>query len=518
VDAKEGRHGPATTDYDSLGASASGSTRDTAPDASGGRRAPLEFADLRAYDWLNIPAWVYDGERYRHCWANAAGLRFWRSVSLDELCSRSYADTSETTRARISLSMQAHARGETTVERWTLYPQGLPTSILLQGTAIRLPDGRTGILFMAELGMQMEPNVIRGVEALNHAAVLVGVHRLHDGKVLMRNPAAELAFGLVDALARGNSFVGMFSSEDLGWSLLNRVAAGESIQTRTELLTRSAATWHLVGARRSLDPATGESVAIVHAIDIAELMLTQQALESARERAEAASRAKSSFLRIVNHELRTPINGILGTLHLLERTNLEARQRKWVQMSLESGVALSTLIGDVVELAEVEAGDRKPAHELFDIRAIIEAALRPLEPEALRKGLDFTQEVAPEVPQCIVGDGRWLRQIVFNLAANALRFTARGSVRIDVGMCDIDGERHCVRIEVADTGEGIAPEQQEVIFRPFVQLDQSSTRRHGGMGLGLTLVRGLVERLGGFLELQSALGQGTRFSVVLPIG
>jgi signal transduction histidine kinase len=300
--------------------------------------------------------------------------------------------------------------------------------------------------------------------------------------------------------------------------LLKRVAAGEVVKTRTELQAHSASVWHRVGVRRSLDPATGEPVVIVHAIDIAELMNTQRAQESARARAEAASEAKASFLRIVNHELRTPINGILGTLNLLERTTLDGKQRRWVQIALDSGVALSTLIGDVVELAEVEAGDRKPAHELFDIRAFVTAALRPLEPEALRKGLDFTQEVAADVPQCIVGDGRWLRQIVFNLVANALKFTTRGSVRVQVAMVDLDGERHCVCIEVVDTGEGFAPEQQEVIFRPFVPLDQSFTRRHGGIGLGLTLVRGLVERLGGFLELQSALGQGSRFGVVLPIG
>ena len=478
----------------------------------------LEFADLRAYEWMNIPAWVYDCGQFRHWWANAAGLRFWKSDSLDELCSRSYSDTSQTTRARLALAMHAHANGETTCERWTLYPRGTPASILLQGTGIRLPDGRAGILFMAELGMQMEPSVIRGVEILNHASVLLCVHRLSDGEGLMRNPAAELAFGRICATPDANFFVKLFADAEVGKAVLASVRAGEAVHMQALLRTRPEPSWQLVGVRQALDPATGEQVIILHASDVSELMETQRTLELSRERAEAASRAKTAFLSTMNHELRTPINGILGTLHLLDRSRLDDRQHRWVEMALESGAALSSLIGDLVELAAIDGGDSLPTHELFDLHAVVKAAISPLKPEALRKRLGFTCQCAPDVPARIVGDARWTRRIVFNLAANAVKFTAAGSVTVTVTACDLEQAHHCVRLDVVDTGPGIAHAQQEAIFRPFMQLDQTSTRERGGVGMGLTLVRKMVDRLGGFLELDSTPGKGSRFSVILPIG
>ena len=146
------------------------------------------------------------------------------------------------------------------------------------------------------------------------------------------------------------------------------------------------------------------------------------------------------------------------------------------------------------------------------------SAIAPLKPEAVRKRLSLSCHIAPDVPARIVGDARWTRRIVFNLVTNAVKFTSAGSVAVTVTACTIEDAYHCVRLDVVDTGIGIAPGQQEAIFRPFVQLDQTSTRERGGIGLGLTIVRRMVERLGGLLELDSTPGEGSRFRVSLPIG
>lgn len=479
-------------------------------------RRPLEFSDLAAYEWLNIPAWVYDAGQFRHWWANAAGLRFWRSSSLEELCSRSYVETSAATRSRLALSMEAHARGETTYERWTLFPRGVPTSILLQGTAICLPDRRIGILFMAELAMQIEPNVVRGIEALNHAGVLVAVHRASDGSALMRNRAAMLAFGPARPELVRNDFAGMFADPDLGRALLAS-AAGRPVESKAQLVAAGDKRWHLIAARHALDPVTGEPVVQFHAQDVSELMEAQSALDIAREKAEAAHRAKGVFLATMSHEIRTPINGLLGVLHLLDRTSQSAQQQRWVNMALKSGTALSSLITDVIELSDLDSGQLRPKHELLDVRAALESAVRPLEPEAARKGIALTSEVAADVPDRVVGDCRWLRQIVFNLVANAVRFTPRGFVRVRTTVSRPSDERLCLCVEVADSGLGIDSQDHDAIFKPFTQLDQSYTRQQGGCGMGLAIVRRMVDLLGGYVELDSAPGRGSRFRVLVPI-
>jgi len=478
----------------------------------------LEFADLAAYEWMNIPAWVFDAGLYRHWWANAAGLRFWRAGSMDEICARDYIETSPACKARLALSMQAHARGETSFERWTLYPAGVPSSILLQGTGIRLPDGRVGILFMAAPAMQIEPDVVRGAEALNHAAVQVAVHRLADGAVLMRNPAAALAFGAVPAgRSSNNDFVAMFSDRSVGEQLFARLAAGESVEAKAMLRGAGGPGWRWVGACVAPDPVSGEAAIQVHCTDIAELMATQQALELARRHAEAAIRAKAAFIATMNHEIRTPLNGLLGMLHALDRGPLDERQHRQIRLALEGGKALATLLSDVIEFAAVESSEHCPAQDLLDLRAVIAVALRPLQPEAVRKGLNLGHEIAAEVPEFIVGDERWLRQIVFNLAANAVKFTARGSVRVQALMQLTEEGAQCLRIDVTDTGIGIPASEHETIFRPFVHLDEGPTRRFSGCGMGLALARSMVQRLGGYVELESAAGQGSRFTLVLPV-
>ena len=158
--------------------------------------AMLDFKCLPLYEWLDLPLWVFDAERLRMAWANPAGRTFWRSPSDKELLSRDFSDVSEGARARLNLSMQAHARGETTRDSWTLYPKGTPVTSVLLARGIVLPGGRQAILFASEpLAASFDADTLRGVEAVQHTTVRIALHGLPDGTALMRNPAAAQAFG-----------------------------------------------------------------------------------------------------------------------------------------------------------------------------------------------------------------------------------------------------------------------------------------------------------------------------------
>jgi len=242
-----------------------------------------------------------------------------------------------------------------------------------------------------------------------------------------------------------------------------------------------------------------------------------EALLAAKEAAEAASRAKSDFLALMSHELRTPLNGVMGGVQMLRCTPLSAEQRSYLDLIMSSAGNQLGLVNDILDLARSESDGVALEHGEFQLRRCVQETLK-LQQAAIRdKGLTLSLEVAPELPDLVLGDALRFRQILLKMLGNAVKFTEKGGVSVALALVSRQAEQVVVRCSVSDTGIGVAQEQIDEIFAPFVQADMSATRKYGGSGLGLTICRRMTEALGGRIWFESSQGQGSTVSFELPL-
>jgi PAS domain S-box-containing protein len=249
-------------------------------------------------------------------------------------------------------------------------------------------------------------------------------------------------------------------------------------------------------------------------IDITPHVLASEELERKTREAEAASEAKSRFLAAMSHEIRTPMNGVLGMSQALAMTEVTDRQREMIDLIVRSGESLLGLLNDILDIARVEAGALAIGAEAFHLGELVRDVGALFSARAESRNIAFSVDVELEADGSVTGDELRVRQILNNLVSNAIKFTEAGSVKVRATR---DGETGDIVLEVADTGVGIAADQMERIFEAFVQADDSNTRKFGGTGLGLSIVRRLAEAMGGTASAESAFGEGSTFTVRLPL-
>ena len=366
---------------------------------------------------------------------------------------------------------------------------------LVEFRHITLGDETLGSIYI-ESDLQQVHERLRHYAAIVMAALLASLLLAYVLAAWLQRPISEPILGLLQAARRvsaENNYslrVHRARNDELGLLVAGFNGMLEQIQRRDQELERQQA--HLqaeVEARTAINLQ----------------------LEAAKEMAEAASHAKGDFLANMSHEIRTPINGVLGMIELTLEGDLSPEQKDYLKMAKSSGESLLSIINDILDFSKVESGKLELDRIEFNLYTNIGESLRMLALRAHQRGLELTYDVDPEIPTYLLGDPGRLRQILVNLVGNAIKFTEQGEVAVDIRKEPESGDQVTLHFTVRDTGIGIAPEKQAILFQAFTQADNSTTRRYGGTGLGLAICARLVGLMGGEIWVDSKEGEGSTF-------
>ncbi|MEF3697636.1 ATP-binding protein [Desulfolutivibrio sp.] len=362
------------------------------------------------------------------------------------------------------------------------------------------------------------------VSTLVEAAPIPIYHKDRLGRFVSCNRAFAEFAGKDAAAIIGHTCFEIFPPEVAAQNTAN----DEELMLRGERLGYEAAAWSASGGERQVifhkaayRDDTGQVAGLVGIlVDITPLKTAQAELVAAKEKAEEASRIKSDFLASMSHEIRTPLNGVLGMLQILLTEVVEPRHREYLDAAMGAARTLLQVIGEVLDFSKIEAGRLELSVKDFRPAALIESVQGLFGVQTESRGLTLSCELSPDMPPWVRGDEQRLKQILFNLVGNALKFTDTGGVRVRLARVAAEEapDETVLDLIVEDTGVGIASEAQARIFEPFRQAGDSFERRSQGTGLGLVIVRRLAEAMGGFVHLYSREGEGTRFTVRVRLG
>jgi len=343
--------------------------------------------------------------------------------------------------------------------------------------------------------------------------------RAPDSRLTYGNEAFLKLFGLTPQIAFGKAFAPELHPDSRApmFGSFGGVENGQP-RVRYDQHVRTTYGWRWIAWEDyAVRNAQGQLIEIQSVgRDITERKALEDALTEARDKAEAANRAKSGFLATMSHEIRTPMNGVLGMARLLLETDPQPEQRTYIDAIHQSGESLLHLIEEILDFSKIESGTVTLEEDDVELRPLIDGVVELLAMRAHAKGIEIVSFIQPGMPDAIRSDGLRLRQILTNLLGNAVKFTDKGGVRVSVQAVEEHG-RKWMRLEVRDTGVGVPPEKRDEIFKEFMQADSSHARKFGGTGLGLAITKKLINAMGGDIGVDGAPGGGSLFWCRLPL-
>ena len=458
---------------------------------------------------LETALWLYDFDAGKIAWANCAALKLWDADSVAALVARDMrAEMSTSVRKRLAQHRDDFALfpDREIREFWTLYPEGAPFRVRAILRRAQLADGRLGMLVEAHAEDLREPATIRSADALLHTQIITALFD-HEGRELYANPAFRAAFGP----GRHDFGVAFASAADVA-TFLDGVANHGEHRATVAVATVTGERWHDIHAVRCRDAVTGDGAFLISAMDVTAAREHEQQLQAARDAALAADRAKSLFLATMSHEMRTPLNGVLGMASLLAHCPLDAQQKKMLAVIAESGEHMLELVEDMLDIVAIDARSIQLRKQPFDPELLLQAAIEAARATADAKGLRLVADARACRGRAFLHDASRIRQVLRQMVTNAVKFTESGAVVLRA-QASAAGD---LRFEVADTGPGVAPDERARIFERFYQSDGTATRRHGGAGLGLAICRELVALWGGEIGVDSPAGKGATFWFTVP--
>lgn len=478
--------------------------------------------ELRVYNWLSVPMWVFDKQQLRITWANPSALKFWGSKSMEDLAQRDFSDITPTALNRLDTVHRSALKGINVEEQWTLYPRGEPKQVVLKSAVVQAKDKTTdGILFCAPDLSAVPDAQLRGVQVLSYTSTVIALHRL-DGSVLFRNQVAATIWDGLSSDRGLDDLSAIFTAPQDAKSIINAVSKKERVFAEFKVLTaKQGERIFELDCRPIIDPIdaqlvlgiSGRDVTLHRQVENERNTLRDTQLRQARAAAESEKEitvaARKIFMATASHELRSPLQSITSSLDLLERYPHEIEN--CVIPMREAVQQLNDIAADLVDFV---LADSTPGLRIRTLHAatFFKKTLSQIRKKALAKGLRYSFE-SESLDVSIKIDEIRMRQIISNLAENAVKYTPTGFVKIYAAI----QENNKLIVSFKDTGIGMSKTATSRVLQPFAREKKGHLLNPQGLGLGLAIVQSHLLDIGGEMDIQSEIEVGTEVNIRLPL-